>query len=164
MSCGRVSPEPASTARTPFTELRVATRRLRSSLATFRPLFGGSKPQRLRDEHKGVGTLLGPVRDVEVMRAHPHETAAAVVGDADLADVLAQLDHELTERHSRAHSKPITAMDGPRYAALLAALEAFVIKPPWAKRTAKAAARLTVPALVGRACVGTGLTCDQIVT
>jgi len=55
-------------------------------------------------------------------------------------------------------------MDGPRYAALLAALEAFVIKPPWAKRTAKAAARLTVPALVGRACVGTGLTCDQIVT
>jgi len=97
MSCGRVSPEPASTARTPFTELRVATRRLRSSLATFRPLFGGSKPQRLRDEHKGVGTLLGPVRDVEVMRAHPHETAAAVVGDADLADVLAQLDHELTE-------------------------------------------------------------------
>jgi CHAD domain-containing protein len=132
--------------------MRVASRRLRSSLATFRPLFGGSKPQRLRDELKWVGTVLGPVRDVEVMRAHLHETAAAVVGDADLADVLAQLDHELAERHSRAHAELVTAMDGPRYAALLAALEAFVIKPPWAKRTAKAAARLTVPALVGRAC------------
>lgn len=132
--------------------MRVATRRLRSSLATFRPLFGGSKPQRLRDELKWVGTVLGPVRDVEVMRAHLHETAAAVVGDADLADVLAQLDHELAERHSRAHAEMVTTMDGPRYAALLAALEAFVIKPPWAKRRAKAAARLTVPALVGRAC------------
>ena len=99
-----------------------------------------------------MGTVLGPVRDVEVMRAHLHETAAALAGDADLADVLAQLDHELAERHSRAHAELVTAMDGPRYAALLAALEAFVIKPPWAKRGAKAPARLTLPALVGRAC------------
>jgi CHAD domain-containing protein len=132
--------------------MRVASRRLRSSLATFRPLFSGSKAQRLRDELQWVGTMLGPVRDVEVMRAHLHETAAALVGAADLADVLTQLDHELADRHSRAHAELVTAMDGPRYAALLAALEAFVTKPPWAQQTAKAAARLTLPALVGRAC------------
>ena len=132
--------------------MRVASRRLRSSLATFRPLFRGSKAQRLRDELQWLGTVLGPVRDVEVMRGHLHETAAALVGGADLANVLAQLDHELAERHSRAHAELVTAMDGPRYAALLDALEAFVIKPPWATRTAKVAARLTLPALVGRAC------------
>ena len=132
--------------------MRVASRRLRSSLATFRPLFSGSKAQRLRDELQWVGTMLGPVRDVEVMRAHLHETAAALVGAADLADVLAQLDHELADRHSRAHAELVTAMYGPRYAALLAALEAFVTKPPWAQQTSKAAARLTLPALVGRAC------------
>jgi len=132
--------------------MRVASRRLRSSLATFRPLFRGSKAQRLRDELQWLGTVLGPVRDVEVMRAHLQETAAALVGDADLATVLAQLDHELAERHSRAHAELVTAMDGPQYAALLAALEAFVIKPPWATRVTKVAARLTMPALVGRAC------------
>jgi len=132
--------------------MRVAARRLRSSLATFRPLFRGSKAQRLRDELQWLGTVLGPVRDVEVMRAYLQETAAALVDDADIANILAQLDHELAERHSRAHAEQVTAMDGPRYAALLAALEAFVIKPPWARRTTKASARLTLPALVGRAC------------
>jgi len=132
--------------------MRVASRRLRSSLATFRPLFRGSKAQRLRDELQWLGTVLGPVRDVEVMRAHLQETAATLVGDADLANVLAQLDHELAERHSRAHAGLVTAMDGPRYAALMAALEAFVIKPPWATRVTKVAGRLTTPALVGRAC------------
>lgn len=132
--------------------MRVASRRLRSSLATFGPLFRGSKAQRLRDELQWLGTVLGPVRDVEVMRAHVQETATALVGGTDLATVLAQLDHELAERHSRAHAELVTAMDGPRYAALLAALEAFVIKPPWATRGTKAAVRLTMPALVGRAC------------
>ncbi|NMM22150.1 MAG: CHAD domain-containing protein [Phycicoccus sp.] len=132
--------------------MRVASRRLRSSLGTFRPLFRGSKPQRLRDELQWLGTVLGPVRDVEVIRAHLQEAAATHAGDANLATVLAQLDHELAERHSRAHAEQVIAMDGPRYAALLAALEAFVIRPPWARRTTKASARQTLPVLVGRAC------------
>jgi len=131
--------------------MRVASRRLRSSLATFRPLFRGARARRLRDELQWLGTVLGPVRDVEVMRVHLHE-AAARAGDTDLAGVLAQLDHELAEQHSRAQTELVMAMDGPRYAALLGALEAFVIKPPWARRTTKASARLTLPVLVGRAC------------
>lgn len=77
--------------------MRVASRRLRSSLATFRPLFRGSKTQSLREELQWLGTVLGPARDVEVMRAHLQESAAARVGDADLANALAQLDHELAE-------------------------------------------------------------------
>jgi hypothetical protein len=68
-----------------------------------------------------------------------------------LAYLSAQIDG-LAERHSRAHAELVTAMDGPRYAALLAALEAFVINPPWATRVTKVAARLTMTALVGRAC------------
>jgi len=132
--------------------MRVASRRLRSSLATFRPMFRGARARRLRDELQWLGTVLGPVRDVEVMRAHLHEAAAARAGDTDLADALAQLDHELAERHSRAQAELVMAMDSPRYAALLGALEAFVIKPPWARRTTKTSARLTLPVLVGRAC------------
>ena len=132
--------------------MRVASRRLRSSLATFGPLFTGSQAQHQRDELQWVGTVLGPVRDVEVMRARLHETAAVLAVDAVLAAVLAGLDHELAERHSHAHRNLIAAMNSPRYAALLADLAAFVTHPPWVEGDAKAARRHTLPALVGRAC------------
>ena len=137
--------------------MRVASRRLRSSLATFGLLFTGSQARWLRDELQWVGTMLGPVRDVEVMRAHLHGTAAILTVDADLADVLAGLDHELAERHSHAHQMLIAAFNSPRYAGLLVALAAFVSDPPWAMAVDKAAAKAaiwhTVPVLVGRACV-----------
>lgn len=132
--------------------MRVASRRLRSSLATFGPLFAGSGPRHQRDELRWLGTVLGPVRDVEVMRARLHETAAVLPVDADLAAVLASLDRELAERHSRAHLDLIAAMNSPRYAALLADLAAWVTHPPWADGEAKVAVRHTLPALVGRAC------------
>ena len=133
-------------------QMRVASRRLRSSLATFRPLFNGSRAQHLRAELQWLGTVLGPVRDVEVMRPHLHRTATALAADADFTEILAELDHVLAERYSHAHQDLVTVMDSPRFAELLTALEVFVITPPWVKRTAKAAARHTLPALVGRAC------------
>jgi CHAD domain-containing protein len=129
--------------------MRVASRRLRSSLATFGPLFAGSRAQHLRDELLWLGGMLGPVRDVEVMRDHVHGTASALPVDADLATALAGLDHELAQRHSLAHENLIQALDSSRYAGLLAALTAFAGAPPW---TAKAARPHTLPALVGRAC------------
>ena len=132
--------------------MRVASRRLRSSLATFGPLFTGSVTLHQRDELRWLGTVLGPVRDVEVTRARLQETAAVLPVDADLTEVLASLDRELAERHSRAHADLIMAMDSPRYAGLVADLTALVTHPPWAEGDAKAATRHTLPALVGRAC------------
>src|SRR5450759_2232228 len=125
--------------------MRVASRRLRSSMATFGPFFTGSHTQRLRDELQWMGTVLGPVRDVELMRAQLHGTAAILSVDADLAEVLAGLDHELAERHSQAHSRLIEALNSPRYDAMLAALAVLVTHPPW---DARAATRPTLPALV----------------
>lgn len=135
--------------------MRVASRRLRSSLATFGPLFERSQATHLRSELQWLGTMLGPVRDVEVLRDHLQGTVAALPVDDGLADALAGLDRELAERHSTAHSDLIKALDSPRYAALVAALVSFVTRPRWVRRIAKAAAherRHTLPALVGRAC------------
>jgi CHAD domain-containing protein len=129
--------------------MRVASRRLRSSLATFGPLFAGSRSQHLRDELLWLGAMLGPVRDVEVMRDQLHGTASILPVDADLATALAGLDHELAQRHSCAHEHLIEALDSPRYAELMAALMAFASDPPW---TPKRTRRHTLPALVGRAC------------
>jgi CHAD domain-containing protein len=129
--------------------MRVASRRLRSSLATFGPLFTGSQARHLRRELQWLGAVLGSVRDVEVIRAHLQGTASKVTADADLTEVLSRLDAELAARHSRAHRKLVSAMNRARYAALLGALDDFVTSPPWAE---KATARHTVAALVGRAC------------
>ena len=48
-------------------QARVATRRLRSDLRTFRPVVDAAWSEPLRDELKWLGGLLGAVRDTEVL-------------------------------------------------------------------------------------------------
>jgi CHAD domain-containing protein len=129
--------------------MRVASRRLRSSLATFGRLFAGPQAQHLRDELLWLGAALGPVRDAEVMREHLHRTAATLAADADLAEALASVDHELAQRHSRAHEDLVVALDSARFSTLMADLALFAGNPPWVPKSAK---RHTLAALVGRAC------------
>src|SRR5450631_299680 len=129
--------------------MRVASRRLRSSLATFGRMFDGSHPRHLRDELLWLGAVLGPVRDVEVMRDHLHGTAATLRVDDDLAGALAGLDRDLAQRHAQSHMALIRALDSDRYSVLLLDLTAFVGNPPWVTRASR---RHTLRALVGRAC------------
>src|SRR5215218_5718489 len=49
-------------------KMRVATRRLRSALTTFKPLFDPDVARPLRDELKWLAGELGAARDAEVMR------------------------------------------------------------------------------------------------
>jgi CHAD domain-containing protein len=77
--------------------IRVASRRLRCSPAALGLPFQGSQAQHLRDDRLGLGAVLGPVRDVEVMRDHLHGTVALLPVNADLVDALASLDRDLAE-------------------------------------------------------------------
>lgn len=117
--------------------IRVASRRLRCSPAALGLPFQGSQAQHLRDDLLGLGAVLGPVRDVDVMRDHLHGTVAPPPVDADLVDALASLDRDLAQRHSRAHGDLIEAMHSPRHLELLAALTAFVTDPPWPAKVSK---------------------------
>ena len=117
--------------------MRVASRRLRCSPAALGLPFQGSQAQHLRDDLLGLGAVLGPVRDVDVMRDHLHGTVALLPVDSDLVDALASLDRDLAERHSRAHGDLIEAMHSPRHLELLAALTAFVTVPPWPAKVSK---------------------------
>jgi CHAD domain-containing protein len=71
-------------------QMRVACRRLRSDLRTFRPLVEPDWAQGLRDELKWLGSALGPARDLEVLRAR--------LGEAAKADPLALLDEDAVGR------------------------------------------------------------------
>jgi len=51
-------------------QMRVATRRLRSTLRSFGPVIGRDRAQRLAAELKWLGTVLGEARDAEVLAGH----------------------------------------------------------------------------------------------
>ena len=55
--------------RTRLHRMRVATRRLRSALATFRPLLDRTRTDPLREELRWLAGVLGAARDAEVMHA-----------------------------------------------------------------------------------------------
>ena len=121
-------------------KMRVATRRLRSALATYRPLLERAEVAPLGAELKHLAAVLGQARDAEVLREHllgeigllpaglvPATTAAAIAG-------------QLQDAYRAAHDRVLEELDGPRYTALLEALDHLVEQPPWTAAAQRPAA------------------------
>lgn len=111
--------------------MRVATRRLRSALATFRPLLEREITDPIRGELKWLGATLGGARDVEVQRSHLLEAVAAEPDDLVLGPVAAGLEVELRSDYRTAHDTLVAAMESSRYFQLLERLEHLVAAPPF---------------------------------
>lgn len=131
-------------------KMRVATRRLRSALATFRPLLDRAVTEPVRDELRWLGQVLGGPRDQEVMHARLLDLLAAEPPDLVLGPVRRRVDIELRGRHRASHRALVTELDGARYFRLLDALEALVAQPPLTER-ALGPAGDELPRLVARA-------------
>ncbi len=130
-------------------KMRVATRRLRSALTTFRTLFAADVVRPVRGELKWLAGELGAARDAEVMR---DRVRTAVEAEGELVEVgpgAAVSDEELDQAYRAAHDRVLAELDGERYHALLAALDGLVTVPPLRKRAA-APARKVLPGLVAR--------------
>jgi CHAD domain-containing protein len=139
-------------------QMRVASRRLRTTLATFRPLFVGRPGDPLREELKWLAGLLGVARDAEVMRARLHLELDRQPAELVIGPVRRRIDLELGRALQDGHRDVVEALDGERYLALITALESFVADPPFSehglapapselrKRVAKACARVSVAA------------------
>jgi len=111
-------------------QMRVATRRLRSALATFRPLLDRDVTDPLRDELKWLGEVLGAARDAEVIRDHLKERVAAEPGDLVLGPVQERIVTTMSGRHRRTHDALVAELDGARVAALFDALDGLGSRPP----------------------------------
>jgi CHAD domain-containing protein len=126
-------------------DMRVATRRLRSHLRTFRKLFDRSRTEPLRDELQWLGGVLGAVRDGDVMAERLGEAVAAEPAELVVGPVAEQIRHRLSMRTSKARKDLIAALDSPRYALLLDALDELATaapsKPPRAGRLRRLAHR-----------------------
>jgi len=108
-------------------QFRVATRRLRSDLRTFRPVLDPKWVSRLRRELAWLGAQVGPVRDTDVLAERLQAQAQALpAGDAPA--VAALLEH-LASQDAEARAVMLEALRSPRYDALLDTLVAAANQP-----------------------------------
>ncbi|WP_067470637.1 CHAD domain-containing protein [Nocardia amamiensis] len=137
-------PEVRSDAPDSVHQMRVATRRLRSVLQSYRRLFGKEPAAAMVTELKWLAGLLGEARDAEV-RADRFATLladhAGQTPPAELGPVTARLVIAERDRYRRAHDQVLTALDSKRYRTLRDELSAWRTGPPLRRSrvTAKAA-------------------------
>jgi len=108
-------------------QARVATRRLRSTLRSFRKLLEPEWTTRLRDELKWLADLLGAVRDADVLLGR-FEGHLEALPEAD-AEAGRRLLRGLVERREADRGRLLAAMGEPRYATLLDDLVAAALAP-----------------------------------
>ncbi len=134
-------------------DFRVAVRRLRSLLQTFRSLLEPEPTAALRIELQWLGEALGRVRDAEVLEARYDALLDAVPIDEQLGAVRADLAGGIRQTRLAASTELVDALDSERCRVLVDALHDFAAAPPYLPATAgadrKAADRKAV-----RLCVG----------
>ena len=108
---------------------RVACRRLRSALATFRPLVDRDVTDPLRDEIKWLGSQLAGARDTKVVRERLTELVRGEAPDAGA--VQQRIDDTYSRRREVANHVVATTLASERYLDLLTALDRLVAEPPW---------------------------------
>jgi CHAD domain-containing protein len=110
--------------------MRVAMRRTRSLLATYKRLLEPGVAEPLVEDLRWTGNVLGGARDAEVIRGRLHTLIARLpaVQGTDAADRVARrLD--VAEQSSRDES--LTVLDSDRYQRMLTSLDDLVEHPRW---------------------------------
>jgi CHAD domain-containing protein len=132
-------------------QMRVATRRIRAVLQAFPTVLRRDATRPVADELRRLSRVLGPARDLEVLRARCEHWLTALptrVGGHRLTGswLPALDDHRATETRRIAEE-----MAGSRYLDLLEALDGLRADPPLTKRAGRAAGAVLTDDLV-RAC------------
>ncbi|MFF7153485.1 CHAD domain-containing protein [Streptomyces sp. NPDC008139] len=129
--------------------MRVATRRARSALKSFRRELDRGATDPLGAELKWLAAVLGTERDREVLA----DRVDGLLAEADPALVTAAVRDRLrglaADSHARSHAALVRVLKGTRYFALLDSLEALLVLPPFLV-SAAAPAHEAATAAVGR--------------
>jgi CHAD domain-containing protein len=111
-------------------DMRVALRRLRSALATYRPLLDRDVTDPLRDELRWLAQALGEVRDTEVIRTRLHRLLSEEPGENVQGDARSELDRQMSARYDEARARCLEAMESSQYFVLLERLDELAADPP----------------------------------
>ncbi|MET7965235.1 CYTH and CHAD domain-containing protein [Micromonospora sp. NPDC005305] len=110
-------------------DMRVAVRRLRSTLRTFRGLWDRAESEQVRAELRWLGAQLGPVRDVQVMAARLADAVHAEPAELVLGPVPARFAERFAADLATALDGLRAALGSDRYTDLLRRLDALVEGP-----------------------------------
>ena len=110
-------------------DMRVATRRLRSTFHIFRPLLDRARTEPLRAELKWLADLLGQVRDGDVLAQRLAEAVRAEPAELVIGPVAARINGRLAARTAGARERLVEGLDSDRYGALLDALRRLAADP-----------------------------------
>ncbi|NKX55325.1 CYTH and CHAD domain-containing protein [Arthrobacter mobilis] len=130
-------------------QMRLATRRLRSALATYRKLLEPDTAGRLRSELRWLAHVLGDARDAAVMQERVAGMLESEDADLVMGPVSRRLEIDLGQSSRDARAAVLRALDEERYFRLLDALDALLADPPLTKLGSQPA-RKVVPKLVQR--------------
>lgn len=111
-------------------QMRVSTRRLRSCLATYAPLYRPDGVEAVRGELAWIGGQLGGLRDVQVIRMHLLAAVDELTPEDVHGPIRDRLDAMLSQTAIAAHHSLLEALDTERYFRLLGVLDDFVKSPP----------------------------------
>ncbi len=104
-------------------KIRVAVRRLRSTLATYDRLVDRDVTEPIRDELKWLGEVLGAARDAEVIRAYLDRAVSGQPPSLVIGPVRERIDATTTQEHADAHRRAVEELTSDRYLALMADLD-----------------------------------------
>ncbi|PVU84281.1 hypothetical protein DDP54_00010 (plasmid) [Cellulomonas sp. WB94] len=105
--------------------VRIAARRLRSTLTSYRALLPSVEAARLADELRWLGAALSPARDAQVMRDRLLGALAATPDDLVVGPVGDRIRAALDDDARRGQEEAAAALSSARYAGLLADLDAL---------------------------------------
>lgn len=125
--------------------MRVATRRLRSALASFRPLLDREVTDPVRTELRWLAGVLGQVRDAEVVHARLTALVDAEPPELVVGQVRRQVDVEMRRRHGEALTHLRAELESDRYLALLDHLVQLAAGLPLGPRADQPAQRALAP-------------------
>ena len=111
-------------------KMRVATRRLRSALATYRPVVDREAGDEIRAELKWFAGELGGARDAEVLREHFQTAVAEQPVELVMGRVAGAIDDHLRKVYKAARVEALAALESERYFRLLDSLDELVANPP----------------------------------
>ena len=110
---------------------RIACRRMRTALATFRPLVEREVTDPLRDELRWLGRELAPARDAQVAGDHLLQRLDEQPREALVGPVRQRVRRELDSDAKDGLRAARTALESERYLALVDRLVQLASAPPW---------------------------------
>ena len=131
-------------------QMRVTTRRLRSTLHSFGKIIPRSGTEGMLAELKWLGGVLGEARDAEVLASRLAHNLRTIPPELVLGPAEARVQRHFAPIQAAARTNVLAALDSARYFALRDALDELLADPPLSAEADQPADRV-LPATARRA-------------